>query len=192
MSCTEIYALKNSKTYCIGEVRNSFRGAMAIWKSMEKKYLPKYIPDWAKSLNRTDAEYSRTTTSMSSDEEPINEIWSLFKNDNVSKEHKIVLGSTFDNVLVKTENIGILLDAFRSYDAETSLKEQAELIEKAIKDDPDIIAIGWNQTSVNCDVWTCCKWDGTNDEDGEKNYRDYLINKDEDHWFLLEAIDKKE
>ena len=56
--------------------------------------------------------------------------------------------------------------------------------------DSDILAIAWNQTSVSSDVWTYCEWNGKHDIDGEKEYRNYDLSKDDKHWFLFEEIEK--
>jgi len=162
MSSTEIYGLKKNTVEYIGETRNSWRGAMAIWIFLEKKYLPKYIPDWVRALNREDQEYSRTAALGRNS--PIKEIFDLFQSPKLTKSERIVLGSTFDNVLAKVEDIDKVLQAFREFEGDTTLKEQANIIEQAIKKDPEIVAIGWNQTSVNSDTWASDSYDEEKDE----------------------------
>lgn len=183
MSCTEIYGIKKNTVECIGETRNSWRGAMAIWMFLEKKYLPKYVPDWARALGEKDQEYSRTTV-MGQGNGPIKEIWDLFKSPKVTKSERIVLGSTFDNVLAKVESIDKVLQAFREFGGDTTLKEQADIIEQALKEDPEIVAIGWNQTSVSGNTWAHEKFD----EDTEE-YIGYNLETGTRHWFLVEAIE---
>jgi hypothetical protein len=179
MSCTEIFGLKKNTVECIGETRNSWRGAMAIWIFLEKKYLSKYVPDWALAGES----YSRTTV-MGSGNGPIKEIWDLFKSPKVTKSDRIVLGSTFDNVLVKVKSVDKVLQAFREFEGETTLKEQADIIEQAIKKDPEIVAIGWNQTSVNGDTWASDSFD----EEKEESIG-YNLETGTRHWFLVEAIE---
>lgn len=180
MSCTELYGLTKDSVLFIGETRNAWRGAMAVWTSLEKKYLPKYIPEWARSLGRVvDAGYSRT-----SDTKAINDIWKLFKSPQLTESERIVLGSTFDNVLAEVKSIDRVLKAFREFEGETSLKEQADLIEAAIKDHPEIIAIGWNQTSVNGNSWAT----ENRDEESEE-YIGYNLQTGTRHWFLIKEID---
>jgi hypothetical protein len=140
MSCTEIYGLTKNSVKCIGETRNSWRGAMAVWRLLEKKYLPKFIPEWARRTARPDDEYSRTSCIGSNKE--IEEIWGLLKSPRLTKTERIVLGSTFDNVLARVDRIAEVLSAFREFEGETSLKEQADIIERAIREDPEIVAIG--------------------------------------------------
>jgi hypothetical protein len=93
--------------------------------------------------------------------------------------------STFDNALAKVESIDKLLSAFRNFEGETSLKEQADIIEKAIKDNLNIVAIGWNQTSVNGDTWANCNY---NEQEGE--HFGYNLETGNKHWFLVEEVEK--
>lgn len=97
------------------------------------------------------------------------EIWNLIKNDNIPRDERLILGTTLDNVLVKKENIPILLYAFNKFEANTSLKDQAKTIQEAIKNNDDISVIAWNQTSVCDSPWN--------------NYN-YL--KQKEHWFLFD------
>ena len=180
MSYTEIYKFKkDGNAERFAEVKNAFRGAMAIWINVEKRYLPKYIPTWA--MGDTSREYSRTSDIMGGG---VKEIWALFYDDKISEIDKIVLGSSFDNVVVMKEDIPKLIESFRNFEGESSLKEQADLIEDAYNNDDDLLAIAWNQTSVNGDAWES---DETGlDEDGYEYYLPYNLLKDERHWNLFE------
>jgi hypothetical protein len=182
MSTTEIYGITKNSAFELGETRNSHRGAMAIWIYVEDKYLPPYVPGWAIRLNRQDGKYSRTVQSFGDNENSIEEIWQLRNSEKISPIDNIVLGSTFDNVLVKIENIDKLCDAFVSFEGETSLKEQIPII-KSAKEDESIIAIGWNQTSVNSDTWANYKYDEEKDESIA-----YNMEIDDKHWFLFDSI----
>ena len=52
MSQTEIYGFDQSgNAYFKAGIKNSWRGAMAIWSFLEEKYLPPYIPDYIKATN---------------------------------------------------------------------------------------------------------------------------------------------
>ena len=187
MSCTEIFGLKKNTVEFIGETRNSWRGAMAVWVFLEKKYLPKYVPDWAfrpdGSRIDTNQEYSRTSA-MGQKDNPMKEIWDLFKSPKVTESERIVLGSTFDRVLAKVKSIDKVLQAFREFEGDTTLKEQADIIEQAIKGDPEIVAIGWNQTSVNGDTWATDNYD----EEKEESLG-YNLEIGTKHWFLVEAFE---
>jgi hypothetical protein len=181
MSYTEIYKFKkDGDAQCFAEVKNSWRGAMAVWSHVEKRYLPKFIPSWA--FGDYSREYSRTSDMMGGS---IKEIWELASSDKVSEIDKIVLASTFDNVVVMKDDIPKLIEAFRTFEGETSLKEQADLIEDAYKNDDDLIAISWNQTSVNGDAWIS---DETAiDEDGDEIYLPYNLLNHKKHWNLFES-----
>ena len=183
MSYTEIYKFnKNGNAEAIGEIRNAFRGAMAVWSSLEKKYLPEFIPEWAKSFP---AEPGKTYSRISSmNQEDMKEIWGIVKHPDITDTHKIAMNSTFDNVVVKRENLERLLVAFREFEFETSLKEQADLIEAALKDDPELLGIAWNQTSVCGDTWDNI---GGYDEETEEPIP-YNLLKEEKHWFLFEEL----
>lgn len=181
MSYTEIYKFKkDGNAECFAEVKNAFRGAMAIWTNVEKRYLPKYIPTWA--MGDTSKEYSRTSDFMGGG---LKEVWALFDTDKISETDKIVLGSSFDNVVVMKDDLPKLIEAFRNFQGETSLKEQADLIENAFKNDDDLLAIAWNQTSVNGDAWQS---DETGlDEYGDEIYLTYNLLKHDKHWNLFEV-----
>lgn len=164
MSYTEIFKInKDGKGEFIGETKNSFRGAMAIWSHLEKKYLP------------NEGQFNRFVMGK------MNEVWDLAKGDRITEAEKRVMQSTFDNVLVKKENLPKLLEYFRNFETETSLSEQAEIIEEAIEKDNNLIAIGWNQTSVNGDNWS--NWGGYDEETDEPI--PYDINTMDKHWYLF-------
>ena len=155
MSYTEIYKFnKNGDAEMIGEIKNAWRGAMAVWGIIEKRYLPKVPkPSWMDQNDYNERGYSRCSMPPMGKENPMKPIWDLFNDDKVSGFDKIALGSTFDNVIVKKDHIPELIKAFRNFDGETSLKDQSDFLEKAFRNDKDLIAIAWNQTSVNCGVW---------------------------------------
>jgi len=157
MSCTEIFGIdKNGDLSEIDETGNAFRGAMAIWTIMEERYLPSLEkPYW---MTEEREYYSRL--SSFGDDNMMQEIWDIPKSDKVSRIDKIVMCTTFDYCIVKRENFDELLEAFDSFEGNTSLKEQAEII-REILDDENIVGVAWNQTSVN-DMWH-----GSYDDDDE-------------------------
>lgn len=139
MSYTEIYRItKSGNTKLAGQIRNSFRGAMAIWNALEEKYLPPYAP------------YGFKMSRMITDGK-MQEVWDLSKDSRLSEDERIVLISTFDNVLVEKKDFNRLCEAFRNFKHETSLTEQAEIIEK-LSMDKNTYGVCWNQTSVNADI----------------------------------------
>ncbi len=175
MSYTEIYKFNSrGKAEHIGETNNSWLGAAAVWGILEDKYLEPYFPSWGEIGEK----YSRL--SMMFRPELMQEIWDLDKNDKVSDVDKIVLLSTFDNVVVLRKDIDRLLNAFEQFEGETSLKDQAQIIRNAIKEDPKLIGIAWNQTSVNADSWI------TEGKNGK--WRPYNIKRDSKHWSLFDEL----
>jgi hypothetical protein len=188
MSYTEIYSFgKDGNAYSYEDVKNAFRGAMAVWGFLEEKYLSDYRPSFV-PVNIPDSKieqylhYKPTRVSSASDDNAMKEIWALFRDERLLKEERIVLGTTFDNVLVKKENIQEVIDAFYKFEGETSLKEQADILKELINDG-DTIAIGWNQTSV-CEGWTS---KGLYDEENEETAT-YNLFKQKDHWFLFDEL----
>ena len=184
MSYTEIYGFGESgKVEFYAEIKNAFRGAMAVWRYLEEKYLPSLPkPLWATS--EENEYWSRTTQIF--EENSMSEIWGLFKTNDISDCEKIVLGTTFDRVIVEGKNVQKLLEAFRSFEGNTSLKEQAEAIKSMLKEG-NVIAIGFNQTSVNGDTWANYHY---NEEKEERE--SYNILESKDHWFLFEELARQD
>ena len=181
MSTVEIYGF-NRDGICdrYVEVRNAWRGAMAVWMDLEKRYLPPYYLR-TDDGRETQLAVSRVTAMASRGENPMREIWDLTNNDALAEAEKIVLTSTFDNVLVKAEDCKEVIEAFRAYPGDTNLKEQADAIERLIAD-PECTAIGWNQTSVSADNWMNA---GGYDEETEESIP-YNYMTMEGHWWMFE------
>ena len=189
MSYTEIYKFdKKGELQGVEDIHNSWRGAQAIWRAIEKKYLG-YLPKpyWLDQKDYDETGYSRCSLPFREKGEKkgtIQEIWDVCYGDKISRIDEIVLGSTFDRVTVKRKNIPELLEAFRSFEYETSLKEQAKAIEDHYNSDDEMIAIAWNQTSVCCAFWTECNYvEGSEEEIPPYNY----LNQDK-HWDLFSAL----
>lgn len=138
---------------------------MDIWKIMENLRLPPFIPNYIKDCNwyhpditaeevkrHLGYEPSRALCYESSEGEPAQAIRGLCDNLEVPLYERIVMYTIFDYCLVKKENIGRVVDAFRAFDGDTSLKEQADILEK-LAANPEIVAVGWNGTSVNVVFW---------------------------------------
>lgn len=184
MSSTEIYGFnKKGDAYLCGEVRNAFRGAMAIWGILEERYLPMHRPSYVPEWIATDEEvikfchYKPSRCADILNRDAMEEIWDLYKKENVSDIDKIVLGTTFDDVIVKKEDVQKVIDAFNGFEGETSLKEQAAILEEILKDE-EYIAVAWNQTSVNGGAWE--RYD-----EEEEEYEPYNIFKGKEHWNLF-------
>lgn len=181
----------------IYEAHNSWRGAVAVWRAIEKKYLPPYRPPYVPAWIQDDEveEFLGHETSRlfaPSDPDAMKDVWQIFGNESVPITDRIVLGTTLDNVLVRRENIQKVIEAFESFDKEhegmTNLKEQAVGL-RAFYRDEDITAVGWNQTSVSCDDWSNTG-DTIIDEYGDEIGGPYNFNTGERHWWLFDEISK--
>lgn len=196
MSYTEIYSFdKNGNANAAGEVHNSWRGAMTIWGILEERYLPPFVPEYLKSTNwyRPDMtpdqveeqlgyKPSRCAPPMGN-ENPIQEIWDLADNTTIPEHERIVLFTTFDNCLLRKENIPKVVAAFRQFGGETSLPEQADILEQLVEED-DCMAVGWNQTSVNGDTWATS---GGYDEETDEGIPYNCMTGDKHYW-LFDAL----
>lgn len=189
MSSTVIYTF-TADGFCSGEmaeVRNAWRGAMAVWRTLEKKYLPPYRPcyvpkDISDDMLESYCGYVPTRLSAI-DQEASKDIWNLFDREDVDMIDRIVLGTTFDHVMVKRENIHRVIDAFETFEGDTNLKEQAEALRELLKDE-DKVAFAWNQTSVNAGEWM---HSGIFDGEDELPYN---FKTQDRHFWLFDELDK--
>ena len=180
MSYTEIYAFdKDGKAYLAGEVHNSWRGAMAVWRTMEERYLPQYELHGIKT--------SRVISGINGEKDPARKIWELADDPEIPLHERIVMFTTFDDCLVKKENIKQVIEAFRKFEGETSLEEQAKILEK-LDQNKDVIAVGWNATSVCADNWGNI---GGYDEEMEENIPYTCLTGDR-HFWLFDELEKGE
>lgn len=172
MSYTEIVGFnKEGDAYSQADIHNAFRGAMAIWRAMEEKYLP----------------IGRFRRCVMGSEKDMREIWDLARSDKVSENDKIFLASTFDNVVVKKKDFQKVITAFREFEAETSLKEQADVLEEMLADE-DCIAVAWNQTSVNENTWLS----GGGYSEKTDDYIPYNLNTGERHFYMFDESEESE
>ena len=193
MSYTEIFAF-NKDGLCCEEyaIKNAWAGAMAVWGILEEKYLPPYRPRYVPEgmsmdefAQRFGFKPSRLSIGLATEREnPAIEIWNLFENKAVSLNNRIVLGTTFDHVLVRRAEIVKVIDAFRSFAGKTNLKEQADILNEIMKNE-EISAVGWNQTSVNADTWMTAGGLSDNDE----GRLPYNYQKQDDHWWLFDELE---
>ena len=188
MSSTDIYGFRQDGTaYLYASVRNSWRGAMAVWNKLEVKYLPPYIPGYIKACNwyKPDMKYEEIVTrngfrpTRLNSEISAREICDLADSPEVSEVDKTVLMTTFDNVVVRKADLPKIIEAFNQFVGETNLKEQAEVLQVMYEDD-DCIAVAWNQTSVNADMWVCYSCNEATEESTP-----YNIFKHDKHWFMF-------
>ena len=201
MSTTEIYAFgKDGYAYLYGRTRNAWRGGMAVWMLLEERHLPVYVPEWVKKQywyrpGMTKEELkkhmgfspTRCAHDFGTKGDPMQDIWELQHDKNIPLHERICLYTTFDEALIKRENIPAVIDAFRKFGGETSLPEQADILEKMLSD-PDIIAVGWNQTSVSADNWDTL---GEYDEENEEN-KPYNCLTGKEHFWVFDELEQEE
>lgn len=183
MSSTVIYGFgKDGTVKSSIDIKNAWHGAMAIWKILEEKYLPSLPkPDWAIRMKEPDRYWSRITAIF---ENKMQEIWDLAKDKRLSLNERIIMLSTFDDVLLKREDAERLVQAFKNFNGETSLSLQAEAIKKIIKD-KEIIAIGFNQTSIGYG------WDSYNYNEETEESTSYNCLTQDEHWWLFDELGDK-
>ena len=191
MSYTEIFGFHaDGLAYRLAEIQNSWRGGVAVWGALEKNHLSPFIPRYAKTSSWYRPEmsyedvsrfmgYAPTRVAAMFENDAMREIWGLVENDKVPVSERICLCTTFDKVIVEKKHLQRVIDAFRSFPAETSLGEQADTLEKALAD-PDCIAVAWNQTSVNCDSWVSYRYIEETD-----TCEPYNLLEDSEHWSLF-------
>ena len=155
MSYTEIFKFdKDGNSESVADIKNSYRGAMAVWNILGKKYCG----------------HGASIFDISA----MKRIWNLADDKRVSLDERIVLCTTFDKCLIRKDDIPRVVTAFRNFNGETSLKEQADVLEELYQDD-DCIAVGWHQNSVSCEQWF-----------------EYNCLEQTDHYYLFDELDKEE
>lgn len=184
MSSTEIYAFdKEGNSYLYDEVHNANLGHMAIWRILEKKYLPSLLnPAWLQ-LYSTNDYCSRLFPTMCNDKtDYTQEIWDLAEKDSqLTKDERIVLLTTFDKCVVKRESLPDVIRAYESFEGRTNLKEQAAVLKEAYAD-PDIIAVAFSYSLI--DGLTLR---GVSDPLNPGSRLSYNLFSQSEHWYLDEA-----
>lgn len=156
MSCIEIFAFDkdgNSESYA--EIKNSLGGSMAIWNILGKKYCG----------------HGASIFDMGK----MKDIWNLVDDTKVSINERIALFTTLDKCLVKKEDLPKVIEAFREFEVDTSLKEQADILEDIYNSCEEYIAVGWHQNSISCEQWF-----------------DYNCLTETDHYYLFDELEEKQ
>lgn len=146
---------------------------MFLWMKLEEKYLPIYRPSYIPSTIKDEdiEEYlryrpSRMIASLSLSEEEerkLNyEVWDLVFDKRLTKAERLVMATTFDRSLIKKEQLPDIIEAFKTLNEEYKLSGQIELLDR-FNSMEDIIAVGWNQTTVNRNMWLYNRYDEEND-----------------------------
>ena len=155
MSYVEIFKFdKNGNPQSIAKIKNSWRGAMAVWNILGKKYCG----------------HSASPFDLSA----MKRIWNLADDEHVPMDERIVLCTTFDKCLIRKNDIPRVVSAFRIFEGEASLKEQADVLEELITDN-NCIAVGWHQNSTSCEQWFS-----------------YNCLEQSDHYYLFDDLEESE
>lgn len=155
MSYTEIFKFdKDGNSESVADIKNSFRGAMAVWNILGEKYCGRRASMFDLSAMKR--------------------IWNLADDKRVSLDERIVLCTTFDKCLIRKDDIPRVVTAFRNFNGETSLKEQADTLEELYQDD-NCIAVGWHQNSCSCEQWF-----------------EYNCFEQTDHYYLFDELEESE
>lgn len=162
MSTTNLYGIqKNGDVTSYDIVKNSWLGGMHVWKTLAEKY--NLESDFLSGFG---------------------DVWSRYNKSFYERYEDIVLGSTFDHVIVLKENFDELIESFKKYfDAypTSNFDEQIEIINSMAADE-NIIGVAWCQTSVVDDLWNY-DYDEEQDE-----IIPYNIFKGDGHFNLFDDI----
>lgn len=205
---TEIYVFGddgNAKWY--GETGQEMLGKTRIWEVLEERYLPQFrpsfVPDHIKDSqleNYLGFKPKRIHAGHPNREQALNEIFDLIYSGKLNRNERVVLASTFDNVVVEKKFLPRVIEALRTFTDEhnENLLAQADLLEKAL-DDQEIWGISWNQSSMHSDRWDSYvpykkgehpEWnDDDANEAGICHFREpYNMNRDNIHWDMVTAL----
>lgn len=140
MSSTVVYgAFEDGDMTEVGSIKNSYGGAMHVWRALALKYLGSF--DVFANLSRLDR------------------LWKLSDDPRLSETERIVHVSTFDRAFVRRENILRVADALEAFvPASDNLKLQASLLRTAYRDGARVV--GWQQTTVSECLWEMATEDG--------------------------------
>jgi hypothetical protein len=168
MSKTTMYAFPTSGPRKVfKEFFNAWGSAFRVWKALATKYLGNGF-GWM--LNGSEAQ----------------KLWDLSTDVRLSPTERIVLLSTFDYALVNVDKMASVSTAFRDFVRMYPTKNVCHLTSFADALDEiregrhgleiDVIAVGWQQTSVNENPWWV--------REGEEEGRSYDMSKDNKHFFV--------
>lgn len=178
MSQTELYIVKkNGDLEFFKGFGNSHRGASLLWSNLWKKYYPE--------LRKP----------LFNDDKNIEKLWRLDRNPDVPRELKILHISTFDRMMIKKENLEQFIEAMENVYQNEYLEDMGHFetypeILKDINAMENVIAIAWNQTSINSGYWDMYEECPTCGEYSIE--RSYNIFKDKKHQFLFEYLNEIE
>lgn len=176
MSCMTLKVVKDNKAEDLKEYQNSHGGAAFIWACVYDRYAKNpTIPydNWMMGADK---------------------LWPLWKDKRLPEYMRVVLGSTYDNVIVEFAKLKELSGYFRKFVEEFGkngkvchLLDWADQCEEISKNETleSCQGICFYQMSVSEDPWVYEKT--FLDEDGEEDYEctPYDLMKGDKHWFLF-------
>jgi len=177
MTYTTIYSVpKEGELKMEAELGTAHWSAPAVWTMVCEEWLD-------------DKDYHFLQTDCS-------KLWALSDDERLPFWQRIVLATTYDNVIVKLENLPKVIWVMREFYVEFKkrypehgchLPEQADVLQR-IFDEGTAFGVCWTQTSVCADSWEVCEkceCCGQYLEDGE--IRLFDLSKDDDYgaWLLF-------
>lgn len=87
-----------------------------------------------------------------------------------------------ERALCTVQDLTKVIAAFNAFEGETSLKEQALILQEMLEDET-CIAVGWNQTSVNADTWLSYNYD-----EELEDYVPYNCLEQNEHYWLFDEL----
>lgn len=206
---TEIFAFgQDGKAKRYGETGQEMLGKTRIWEVLEERYLPPYrYPYISADIPESELmDYHKPKRIHASNgyrEVALQGIFDLCYSEKLSRNEKVMLLSTFDNIVVTKEFLPRVIEALRTFTDEhnENFLEQANLLEKAFKD-PEVCAVAWNQSSMHSDRWDTYvaykqgehpNWNANEtNENGVYHVREpYDLNRDTRHWLMEDFLNEE-
>jgi len=186
MSYTTIYIFGPDGTVTdTVDFQNAYGSAIAIWGAIGRKYLTREQRD-PHGLEKAIGKHYDNPMDYA------DQVWKL--GERLENFERLVLDSTFDNAVVRFEDLQAVAEAFEEFARihgpwfETnkrvfSVGKQGEAL-RALLDRDDVRAVAWRQTSVSS-----VAWDGRWDEEADEEIP-YNLDAMDTHWFIPMPEDK--
>lgn len=176
--CAMLVADSDGDLWVTNEFSNSHLFCMLIWREFAKRYL------------------GDEKLVLSFDETDIQKVWDLWKHPMIDPRDRATMAATFDDVLVRGEDIPRLIECFE-YTAQWVQGSHLEAMVDALRiiaDTTVVRAVGWWGTSVGENPWQIPMDDYDDDLHDDDSYSEaaYNIDTGDKHWWLFEALDAQE
>lgn len=176
MSRTTVYIFpEKGSGHEVAKYSNSFGSAYRVWASLGQAYLNSINAIWEKS----------------------DDLWWLIYGNRLSREEKLMLAWTFDHALLPKDHFAEMSAAMVTFNKKYPLPEKyanhipayAQLID-SLAEDPNIMAIGWHQTSVSLNPWWVRTGLNTETEEYDGEGRLYDLSIDTYHTWIHEYLEQ--